>query len=253
MDFVKLKLKLFIRLFLFVLGFWLIIFSFIENDVKNKNKIMWNVVFILDVSNSMNVEDCYYNYHLVSRLTCAKKIIENNLDVINQQVWIVLFSDKFNYFIPPTLDYRNLKLYLETINTNNLDWWKTNFVESLNKIKKVVNKNDIIVLISDFDTKENLKNVKLDLSYLIWIGKKIQGVVKNKDGKKLFLNGSLIKSSLNEKKIKDLWKNYIIVNNYKKWEKLDFLEEVWKYKIEKNKTDFDILAILWSVFIILAI
>jgi len=67
------KIKLFVRLLIFIVGAFLFFYSFFTNDIKNQNIKRGDVIFVLDVSNSMNSEDVFYNWHKVSRLTLAKK------------------------------------------------------------------------------------------------------------------------------------------------------------------------------------
>jgi hypothetical protein len=254
----KYKLKLWIRALLFVIWFFIIVFSFVKNDYSSKTIKNWDVVFLLDVSNSMNVKDVFYNSHKVTRLTLAKKIIENNVKNLDNKFWLILFSDKFDYFIPPTLDKKSFIDYLDTVNTNNLNWWKTNFTESINSLKDVLYPTDMLVLISDFDTDEDLKKIDLkNYMYLIWIWEETPWVVRNKEWKILYLDWEKLKSWFNKNKLLELAKHknseYKIVNTYKNWEILDFLKNVSSKNIIEQKNKINYLEIVGFVLIILSL
>jgi len=243
---------------LFVVGFFLIIFSFVKNNFSNDFVKRGDIVFVLDVSNSMNVKDVFYNWHKVSRLTLAKKLIENNVKNLDNKFWLILFSDRFDYFIPPTLDKETFIDYLNTVNTNNLDWWKTNFTESINSLKDVLYPTDILILISDFDTNENLKKINLqNYMYLIWVWEEIPWVVRNKEWKILYLNWEKIKSSFNKNKLLELAKHkgskYEIIDTYKHWQVLDFLKNISSQALVGKDSKIDYSQILWFVLILLAL
>ncbi len=246
------KEKLIIRLILFVLWGMLFLFSFLQNDINHLKISQWNIIFVLDVSNSMNVEDVFYNKHLVSRLEFTKKIIENNLD-LDFSYGLVLFSNKFDYFIPPTKDKKIFKLFLDTVNTNNLDGGKTNFVYSINSLKDVLNPTDTLVVLSDFDTSDNL--TKIDIKnpiYFVWIGTQDWGVVKNKDGKVIFKNGQQLYSKIWIENLKKLW-NYYTFHNYEKWEYLSFLKDFKDRNLQKENKKIDFAMIAWFILVLLAV
>jgi len=246
------KSKLIIRLVLFVIWLVLFWFSFVKNDINDLKIQQWNIVFVLDVSNSMNVEDVFYNKHLVSRLDLAKKIIENNLK-LDFSYALVLFSNKFDYFVPATKDKQTYKLFLDTVNTNNLNGWKTNFVYSINSLKDVLNPTDVLVVLSDFDTKDDLS--KIDIKnpiYFVWIGTEEWWVVKNKKWRVMFLNWTQLYSKLWLENLKKLW-NYYVYHNYDKWEYLPFLKDFKDRSLQKENKKVDIGLIAWFVLILLAI
>jgi hypothetical protein len=69
----------------------------------------------------MNVKDVFYNYHQVSRLELAKKIIENQVKNLDHKFGLVVFSDRFDFFIPPTYDKENFITFLNSLNTSYLN------------------------------------------------------------------------------------------------------------------------------------
>ena len=243
------KKKLFIRLFLFLSWFFLFFYAFLTNDLKNTEINEWNVVFVLDVSNSMNVQDVFYNHHQVSRLELAKEIIANNVKNKDLKFWLVVFSNKFKYFIPSTLDKNTFLTYLNTINTNILDWWKTNFVKSLNWLNKVLNPTDVLIVLSDFDTKENLKKINIkNYVYSIKIWTKSWWIVKTKEWVSIYKNWWFVKSSVWEN-INFGYKIYKYIS-YKEWEILPFLKQFKNKNLIKDREKNNILEILWFMFII---
>ena len=242
-----------IKSIIFLIWFFMFAFSFFANSLEQSNFSEWNIIFVLDVSNSMNVEDVFYNWHSVSRLELWKKIIENNIDKIKRQFWLILLSDKFNYFISPTLDIKTYKTYLKTINTNTLDGWHTNFVKSFNDMQKYLNPSDTLIVISDFDTDENLKKINLkNYTYAIWVWTSYKWIVKNKDGKTLYKNWKILTSSFKKEKLKEFWVNeYKIIDSYKNWEILDFLKNFKNKNVLEKKSHIDYLKILWFTLIII--
>jgi len=169
-----------------------------------------------------------------------------------------LFSDKFDFFVPPTLDKKVFLEYLNTVNTNNLNWWKTIFVSSINWLKKVLNNTNILVLLSDFDTDEDL--LKIDIKnfvYPIWIGTNSSSVVKNKEWETLYNNWNIITSSLKKEKIKQLAKikntDYKIIDSYKKDEVLPFLKDIKSQNLIEKKQKVNYIEILAFILILLAL
>ena len=230
-------------------------FSFFTNSLKQTNFSEWNIIFVLDISNSMNVEDVFYNNHSVSRLELWKKIIENNIDNIKKQFWLILFSDNFNYFIPPTLDIKTYKTYLQTINTNTLNGWNMQFIKSFKDIQKVLNLSDTLIVISDFDTNENLKDINLkNYTYAIWVWADNKWIVENKDGKTLYKNWELLTSSLKKNKLKSFSENeHQIINSYKKWEILDFLKNFKNKNLIEEHSKINYFELVWFTFMILSL
>ncbi len=246
----NIKKKLLVRLLLFVSWFFLFFYSFLTNDLKNKEINQWNIIFVLDVSNSMNVQDVFYNHHQVSRLELAKQIIVNNVQNKDLKFWLIVFSNKFKYFIPPTLDKKIFLTYLKTVNTNILDWWKTNFIKSLNWLSKVLNPTDVLVILSDFDTKENLNKINIkNYTYSIKIWTKQWWLVKDKEWVSMYRDWEFIKSNVWNKFI---WNKVYSYTSYEEWEILPFLKNFKNQNLIKSKEKNNILEILWFVFIIIA-
>jgi len=245
------KSKLWIRLLLFLSWFVLFFYVFFTNDLKNKEINQWNVVFVLDVSNSMNVKDVFYNNHQVSRLELAKQIIANNIKNKDLKFWLVIFSNNFKYFIPPTLDKETFLIYLKTINTNILDGWKTKFVKSLNWLTKVLTPTDVLIILSDFDTKENVSKINIkNYIYSIKIWSKQWWIVRNKEGISIYKDWWFVRSSVWNNVI---WNKNYNYSNYKKWEILPFLKQFKNQNLIKNKEKNNLLEILWFVFILFSL
>lgn len=243
------KHRLILRLLLFFIWFILIFFSFIFN--KNRTSISdWNIIFVVDISNSMNVKDVFYNSIQISRLNLVKKIIENNIKKIDKPVWFILISSKLKYFIPPTKDKDIFLTYLNTVNTNTIRWWESNLKESLEKLNNLVDFTDKVIVFSDFDTKDNLNWIKFNFTpYFIWIWTNLWWNVKDKDDKNIYLQWELLKSSLNENKIKHLGFKYKIIDSYEKDTKLDYLYEN-NFSLIK-KWNINILQYIWFWLVLL--
>jgi len=246
------KRKTIFRAIFFILWFFLFCYSFLNNTQKNIQLSQWNIIFVLDVSNSMNVSDVFYNYHQTSRLELAKQIIANNVKLENMKFGLIVFSNKFKYFIPPTFDKTTFLVYLDTINTNILNWWKSNFVNSLNWLKTVLNVNDSLIILSDFDTKENLP--KVDLSnyiYAICIWTKRWWIVKDANWRTMYHWWKILNSSVSYKNIWLKW-SYYHYTNYKKWQILPFLDKFRNKNLIKKIDNLGVMEIISFLLIIFA-
>lgn len=241
--------KLILRFLLFFIWFILIFFNFIFN--KNRTSISdWNVIFVIDISNSINVKDVFYNSIQISRLNLVKKIIENNIKKIDKPVWLILISSKIKYFIPPTKDKDIFLTYLNTVNTNTIRWWESNLRKNLKKLNNLVDFTDKVIVFSDFDTKDNLNWIKFNFTpYFIWIWTNLWWNVKDKNSKNIYLQWELLKSSLNENKIKHLGFKYKIIDSYEKNTKLDYLYEN-NFSLRK-KWNINILQYIWFWLVLL--
>lgn len=127
------------------------------------------VVFALDISNSMLAEDLK-----PSRLDVSKNVISKLLDrVSGYKVGLIGFAGSAALMSPLTTDYSALRMFLDTMNTNSISTQGTNFgsvIESAmeafrrggveqDELTKV---NRVIVFISDGENHDEqaLKDVK---------------------------------------------------------------------------------------------
>ncbi len=108
-----------------------------------------DVVFCLDLSNSMNAEDI-----APSRLEKAKLIIESTLDkTFNDRVGLVVFANDAYRVLPLTSDYQAFDSYIASASTAFIGDQGTRFERAIEEASLLFNKEDItsknIVLISD--------------------------------------------------------------------------------------------------------
>jgi len=252
----KFKRNLLIRVFIFLVWLFLIGISLVDFIKAYKFTLAWNLVFVLDLTNSMNVKDVFYNHHQVSRLTLAKKIIQNTSKQLDLPVWVIIFADKFNYYIPPTLDDDTLNEYVNALNTNYLNWWETNLLALSSWINNYTNQSDLLVFLSDFDWK-NVNNLKIhNFSYFIGIWKSIKQPVKNADWTNLYLNWKLLMSSLNKKILTQLaskyWKSYIF-DSFNSANLPEFLNNIKSYEILAKNRGIDKKLILGLLLILICL
>ena len=258
----QVRKMLLVRTIVFIFGFF-VFWSWFANYVqKNKAVMAGNIVFVLDLSNSMNVRDVFYNAHQVSRLKLAKKIIENNVKNVDNKFWLIIFADKFNYFIPPTYDKYNFLNFLKSVNTNYLNWWQTNVVALFSGLNNYLWKLDQVVILSDFDfwdlkSFKRYEKYKLNnYTYFIWIGTNAWWIVKNAEWKTLFENWNPLTSSLNEKILKKLaFKNwqYQIVTSYEQWQVLSFLKRLKNKNTLQQNHKINWRFIIWIALILISL
>ena len=116
---------------LYLLGTLFLILSIVDllgasEEIKSKQK-MNNVIFLLDVSNSMNAQDIQ-----PSRLDEAKNIIINSLQkMTNDRVGIVVFAGNAYSVMPLSTDYSAAETYLAGIETSVIQNQGTDFLKAM--------------------------------------------------------------------------------------------------------------------------
>lgn len=148
----------FINPVLYLLAFFFLIISIVDvlsgtEEVKTSQK-MNNVIFLLDVSNSMNAEDIQ-----PSRLTQARNIMLNTMAKMkSDKVGLVIFAGEATSLMPLTSDYNAAETYIGGISTNMMKVQGTDFLKALDKsvekFKSVPKGARKIVLLSDGEDNE---------------------------------------------------------------------------------------------------
>lgn len=143
---------------LYLLGFTFLILALIDvlggrEEIKTQQK-MNNVIFLLDISNSMNAEDIQPN-----RLTAAKNFIVNTIkELNNDRVGVVVFAGEAASVMPLTTDFTAAETYIDGIETSVVKIQGTDFLkavqESVKKFKNVPKGARQIVLVSDGEDNE---------------------------------------------------------------------------------------------------
>ncbi|MBC7557625.1 MAG: VWA domain-containing protein [Chryseobacterium sp.] len=132
-------------------------------QIKAKQKVS-NVLFLLDVSNSMNAQDI-----TPSRLKEAKNIIIQSLNKMhNDKVGIVVFAGEAQSIMPLTTDYGAASTYVDGIETSIMPTQGTDFLKamqvSVEKFKNIPKGSRKIVLISDGEDNEGNEENALKLA-----------------------------------------------------------------------------------------
>lgn len=153
---------------LYLLAFTFLIFSIIDllggnEQVKSQQK-MNNVIFLLDVSNSMNAEDIQPN-----RMTMAKNVMVNSLKgFTNDRVGIVVFAGEARSIMPLTTDFTAAETYISGIETSIVQIQGTDFLKAMQevvkKFKNVPKGARQIVLISDGEDNEGNDKAALNFA-----------------------------------------------------------------------------------------
>lgn len=144
---------------LYMIAIALIIMAIVDvikgnEELETKQKTN-NIIFVLDVSNSMNAEDIQPN-----RLTQAKNIIINALPKLkNDRVGVVVFAGDAISIMPLTNDYTAAETYLDAISTDIIKIQGTDFLKAIQattvKFKQIAKGSRKIVLISDGEDNED--------------------------------------------------------------------------------------------------
>lgn len=153
---------------LYLLGTLFLIFSIIDllngsEEVKSTQKLN-NVIFMLDVSNSMNAEDID-----PSRLTEAKNLMTATMKKMNNdKVGIVIFAGHAMSIMPLTTDYNSAETYISGIETNSMQIQGTDFLKGMqaaaDKFKNVSKGSRKVILLSDGEDNEGNDNAAIRLA-----------------------------------------------------------------------------------------
>lgn len=153
---------------LYLLGTLFLIFSIIDllngsEEVKSNQKLN-NVIFMLDVSNSMNAEDIE-----PSRLVEAKNVMIQTLSKMkNDKIGIVIFAGQAISIMPLTTDYNSAETYISGIETNSMKIQGTDFLKGIQaateKFKDVSKGSRKIILLSDGEDNEGNDNATIKLA-----------------------------------------------------------------------------------------
>lgn len=150
----------FARIFpvLYLLASLFLILSIIDvlrgSEEVETNQKMNNVIFMLDVSNSMNAQDVEEN-----RLSQAKNIIVNTMQqMTNDKVGIVVFAGEAASIMPLTTDFTAAETYIGGIDTNVVKIQGTDFLKAMqtaaSKFKNIAKGSRKVVLLSDGEDNE---------------------------------------------------------------------------------------------------
>jgi len=260
-NWIKFYLKI-LTLILLLINFIFLLANPQQINVDEKIKKNWiDIVFVLDISWSMDATDLK-----PSRLESAKSTIIKFLDKLKtDRVGLVIFAWKPFSSIPLTFDYNILKNTISRLTTKNIEQQKawlswTNIWDSIllaetlfkkwnenNKDEKKENKKreKVIILLTDWDANvwldpkiaakaANSDNVKI---YTIWIGSRTGWYVNYR------VNGFIQRQKfppLNSKSLIEIAK----ITNWQFFRATDnnSLKKIFNYlsKLEKNDIEVEI-------------
>lgn len=144
--------------FLYLPAMLFLIFALIDllgghEEITTQQKI-GNVIFLMDVSNSMNAEDIQPN-----RLTEAKNLVINTLPKLqNDRVGVVVFAGEATSIMPLTTDYSAAETYIGGVETSVVKVQGTDFLKAMQvavtKFKNVPKGARHVVFLSDGEDNE---------------------------------------------------------------------------------------------------
>ncbi|OCK51245.1 hypothetical protein BA768_17535 [Chryseobacterium sp. CBo1] len=164
------KSSRFLKIFpvLYFLAILFLIFSIIDllsgSERIETNQKMNNVIFMMDVSNSMNAEDIDPD-----RLTQAKNLIINTIhELKNDKIGIVVFAGEAVSVMPLTTDYGSVETYISDLQTKDITIQGTDFLQAMEsavaKFKNINKGARKVVLISDGEDNEGNDNAAIRLA-----------------------------------------------------------------------------------------
>ena len=153
---------------LYLIALLFLIFSIVDvlsgkEMVKSEQK-MNNVMFLLDVSNSMNAEDIK-----PSRLEEAKNIVINALPQMgNDRIGVVVFAGEASSIMPLTTDISAAETYLAGVETSIIRNQGTDFLKAVEtaviKFKNVPKGARQIIMLSDGEDNEGNAKAAISLA-----------------------------------------------------------------------------------------
>jgi Ca-activated chloride channel homolog len=153
---------------LYLIATLFLIFSIIDllsgsEEIKSNQRLN-NVIFMLDVSNSMNAEDID-----PSRLTEAKNLMIQTMQKMkSDKVGIVIFAGQATSIMPLTTDYNSAENYLSGIETNSMQIQGTDFLNGMKsateKFKNISKDARKVVLLSDGEDNEGNDDAAIKLA-----------------------------------------------------------------------------------------
>lgn len=160
----------FIKIFptLYFLAVLFLIFSIIDllsgSEEVTTNQKFNNVIFMLDVSNSMNAEDISPN-----RLTEGKNLMIQTLQKLrNDKVGVIIFAGQATSIMPLTTDYNSAETYINGIETTSIKIQGTDFLKAMetavDKFKNISKGSRKIILLSDGEDNEGNDNAAVKLA-----------------------------------------------------------------------------------------
>ena len=129
-------------------------------EIKTSQKLN-NVIFLVDVSTSMNAEDIQGN-----RLDQAKNIMLNTMSkMTSDKVGLVIFAGESTSIMPLTSDHNAAETYISGISTNMMKVQGTDFLKAIGKtvekFKNVPKGSRKVILLSDGEDNEgNVSNAE---------------------------------------------------------------------------------------------
>ncbi len=134
-----------------------------SEEIKTKQK-MNNVIFLLDVSNSMNAQDVQ-----PSRLDEAKNIMVQTMNKMsNDKVGIVVFAGDASSIMPLTTDFTAAETYISGIETEVVKTQGTDFLKAMKavteKFKNIAKGSRKVVLLSDGEDNEGNEKAAIKLA-----------------------------------------------------------------------------------------
>lgn len=135
-----------------------------------------DIVWVLDVSKSMDVQDVTEWEQTISRLTWAKKIIENYILAHPENRYgLVIFAGKSRLVSPLTFESDSVLTFLTSIDTASITDGGTNFREALDIAVGRLSGKELnplsLILLSDGGDKEDLSDTTMISS--LFTGKNI--------------------------------------------------------------------------------
>lgn len=246
--------KIFLQFIFLYLSFFLIFLSIFSFKYFSKDEVKWkwiDVVFVLDVSKSMNAIDIKWERWIYSRLDFAKKVISDFvLKNSENRFSLIIFAWESKSSLPLTNDKNLFLKFLESVDYKNFenqwsDFWKALELANSRTLYSE-EKNKAIIFISDWWENEDFifeeiskQKMKNNSYFVLWVWTETwwkiilwQDFFWRAEYQKYNWSDVLVK--INEENLKKIAET--LDGKYFKIEEISDLEKIWNEfsKIEKN-------------------
>ena len=133
-------------------------------EKQNRNEAKWvDMMFVLDVSKSMNVADITDNNYAYTRLDIIKKSISNFVvKHENDRFWLVIFAWDAVSTVPLTTDHDIFLTFLENVDYRNLTVQWSDFEKAVSlwvdRFSTTDDRSKVLTFISDWWDNEDIVN-----------------------------------------------------------------------------------------------
>lgn len=239
---------------LFALGISIVLFFSAEHQKKSYDE---NILFVVDISNSMNAQDISSDMKKISRLEAVKLMINAMIETEkNANFGLVMRGQTAGHYVPLTADTGTFLDYLKGLNSSLLPWGGTD----RNALADIFSGNTMeyskIIFFSDEGGKaDGRRGLKGAERYVVGVGTEKGEWVRYANGKILQYHGDNVWNSYDAVWIRNV-SNALHAKIYQidGVDRIDsVISDVLRSSVSFSYAQIQILIVLLGIFILLAL